>query len=195
LQADLMRSKPITRRTVLSRRDKLPEGERHAASVAIAIAVDRLFAALPAGSIVALYAPKGTEVETAALDVHARVRGLRVVYPRIVDGDRRLSFHEVAIGELSPSRFGLSEPAVDAPRVETSDISAFVIPGLAFDRHGWRVGWGRGYYDATLAVAPGARRIGVAFECQLVDEVPRDVHDARLHHVVTEENVYAGEVD
>jgi 5-formyltetrahydrofolate cyclo-ligase len=194
LQADLMRSKPITRRTVLSRRDKLPEVERHAASVAIARAVDRLLA-LPAGSIVALYAPKGTEVETASLDALARARGFRVVYPRIVDGDRRLAFHEVAIGELAPSRFGLAEPAADASRVETATISAFVIPGLAFDRHGWRVGWGRGYYDATLAVAPGARRIGVAFECQLVDEVPRDVHDARLHHVVTEANVYAGEVD
>jgi 5-formyltetrahydrofolate cyclo-ligase len=194
LQADLM-SKPITRRTVLSRRDKLPEVERRAASDAIARRVDGLLAALPGGSIVALYAPKGTEVATATLDACARARGLRVVYPRIVDGDRRLSFHEVAIGELAPSRFGLSEPAADARRVETQDISAFVIPGLAFDRHGWRVGWGRGYYDATLAVAPTARRIGVAFECQLVDEVPRDVHDARLHHVVTEANDYAGEVD
>ena len=190
-----MRDKPITRRTVLSRRDKLPEGERRVASAAIARSVGALLAELPAGSIVALYAPKGTEVETDALDRYARSRGLRVVYPRIVDRDRRLAFHEVAVDELVASRFGLSEPVADAARVDTAEISAFVIPGLAFDRQGWRVGWGRGYYDATLAVAPRARRIGIAFECQLVDEVPRDVHDARLHHVVTEANVYAGEVD
>jgi 5-formyltetrahydrofolate cyclo-ligase len=195
LQADLMPDKPITRRTVLSRRDTMPEAERRAASGAIAASVDRLLGSQAAGSIVALYAPKGTEVETAVLDGLARARGLRVVYPRIVDGDRRLAFHEATYGELAASRFGLSEPAKDARRVETADISVFVIPGLAFDRHGWRVGWGRGYYDATLAVAPRARRIGIAFECQLVDEVPRDVHDARMHHVVTEANVYAGEVD
>lgn len=190
-----MRDKPITRRTVLSRRDKLPEGERRAASGVIARSVDGLLGGLPVRSIVALYAPKGTEVETDALDRCLRGRGARVVYPRIVDGDRRLAFHEVAVDELASSRFGLSEPAADAPRVETAEISAFVIPGLAFDRQGWRVGWGRGYYDATLAVAPRARRIGIAFECQVVDEVPRDVHDARLHYVVTEANVYAGEVD
>ena len=190
-----MRDKPITRRTVLSRRDKLPAEERREASVAIARAVDGLFASLPAGSIVASYAPKGTEVATDALDAFARARGLRVVYPRTVDGDRRLVFHEVTIDDLSPSRFGLLEPSAGAPRVDTTAIAVFVIPGLAFDRQGWRVGWGRGYYDATLAVAPSARRIGIAFECQLVDEVPRDVHDARLHHVVTEAHVYAGEVD
>jgi 5-formyltetrahydrofolate cyclo-ligase len=190
-----MPDKPITRRTVLSRRDKLPADERRDASVAIARRVDGLLAALPAGSLVASYAPKGSEVETDALDAFARARGLRVVYPRIVDGDRQLVFHEVTVAELTPSKFGLLEPSAGAPRVETTEIALFVIPGLAFDRQGWRVGWGRGYYDATLAVAPSARRIGIAFECQLVDEVPRDVHDARLHHVVTEAHVYASEVD
>lgn len=188
--SDLMTAKPITRRTVLSRRDRKPEEERAAASDAIAVAAEGLIAGLPAGTIVALYAPKGSEVDTAGLDARVRARGLRVVYPRIVDGDRRLTFCETTIDALVPSRFGLREPAADAPVVETASIAAFVIPGLAFDREGWRIGWGRGYYDATLAGAAGALRIGVAFDCQLLDAVPHDVHDAKLHYVVTETAVY-----
>lgn len=193
---DLMRGKPITRRTVLSLRDKMPEVARAAASIQIADATDSLLAALAPGSIVALYAPKGTEVDTSRIDTVARNRGLRVVYPRIVDGDRRLAFHEISPSDLVSSRFGLLEPRGDAPSVDTQAIAAFVIPGLAFDRAGGRIGWGRGYYDATLALADaGALRIGIAFECQLVDEVPRDPHDALLHHVVTESAVYRGAVD
>jgi len=188
-----MRSKPITRRTVLSLRDKMPEAARIAASDAIAASVDSLLAHLPAGSLVALYSPKGTEVETARLDSIVRARGLRIAYPRIVPGDRRLAFHEVAPSDLALARFGLREPRPDASTVDVASITAFVIPGLAFDTDGGRIGWGRGYYDATLATAAqGALRIGIAFDCQLVDSVPRDAHDAQLHYVVTETAVHRG---
>jgi 5-formyltetrahydrofolate cyclo-ligase len=189
-----MRGKPITRRTVLSRRDALTDDARVAASRAIAEAADRLLADLAPGSMVALYAGKGTEVDTTELDMRLRARGLRVVYPRIVEGERRLSFHEVTPDALVRGRFGLREPAdAEVAAVELSAIAAFVIPGVAFDQRGGRVGWGRGYYDATLAAVPGARRIGLGFECQLVDEVPRDAHDVQLHAVVTESTIYRGE--
>lgn len=191
-----MRSKPITRRTVLSLRDKMPEPARIAASEAIAASVESLIAHLPAGSLVALYAPKGTEVETARLDALVRARGLRIAYPRIVAGDRRLAFHEVAPSELVLARFGLREPRSDAPSIDIASIAVFVIPGLAFDTDGGRVGWGRGYYDATLAIASSsALRIGLAFDCQLVERVPRDAHDAQLHYVVTETAVHRGATD
>src|SRR4051794_14147608 len=106
LLASLMRPKPITRRTVLSRRDALTHEQRASASDAIADEVMQLIAKLPAGAIVALYASKGSEVDTSRVDAFARTRNLRVVYPRIVDGDRRLSFHEVTIDELVPATFG-----------------------------------------------------------------------------------------
>jgi 5-formyltetrahydrofolate cyclo-ligase len=87
--------------------------------------------------------------------------------------------------------FGLREPRETAPLVELAAVSAFIVPGLAFDRAGGRIGWGRGYYDVTLAAAnPQALRIGIAFECQLVEQVPRDPHDIHLHYVVTEAAVY-----
>lgn len=185
--------KPITRRTVLLRRDRMPEAERIAASSTIAAEVMQLLARLPAGDVVALYAAKGTEVDTAPIDAFARARGLRVVYPRIIDGQRRLDFHEVETDALIEGKFAIREPHADATAIELAMISAFVVPGLAFDRAGGRIGWGRGYYDATLAAAnPQALRIGLAFECQLVETAARDAHDVPLHYVVTEAAVYRG---
>ena len=181
------RGKPVTRRTVLSRRDALSDEVRARSSLQIAERVKDL---LVQQTVVALYAPIGSEADTAQIDADARSLGLRVVYPRIVAGDRELAFHEVSPSQLTLAGFGLREPRVDAPRVALPEITAFVIPGLAFDRSGGRIGWGRGHYDATLAAAPRALRIGVAFECQVLEYVPRDPHDALLHVVATEVATY-----
>ena len=166
------RGKPVTRRTVLSRRDALSPADRELASTRIAERVNELLATT-GGHTVALYAPKGSEVGTWLVDEHVRAAGGRVVYPRVVDDGRVLAFHEVAPEQLIASRFGLREPRLDWRNlVGLIEIDAFVVPGLAFDRAGGRVGWGHGHYDATLAAAaPTAMRIGLAFECQLVDEV------------------------
>ena len=181
------RGKPATRRTLLARRDALTDRERADKSVEIcaraaALVTDRC----AAGSIVAIYAAKGTEVATAALD--AALRGtFELVYPRVIDGARALAFHPAQLGELVASRYGLREPAPASPEVAISDIAAFVVPGLAFDRSGHRVGWGKGHYDATFASARAATlKIGLAFACQVVDQVPREPHDIPLDVVVTE---------
>lgn len=180
------RGKPVTRRTVLSRRDALTAQERAAAEARIADEVMGLLAKVPAGRVVGLYAAKGSEVGTAAIDARARAAGLRVAYPIVESGARQLAFAEARVEELVVGPFGLREPAANAARVVLAEVSAFVIPGVAFDRSGGRIGWGRGHYDATLAAAPAALRIGLAFECQVLDRVEHDPHDAVLHHVVTE---------
>lgn len=188
----MMRVKRTTRRGALSSRDSLGDDERARASAIIARETLALLSELVPGSLVAVYAAKGSEVDTLDIDVGARALGLRLAYPRVMDDARYLAFHEVRPEDLVPSRFGLREPAPDAPRVELAAIAAFVVPGLAFDRQGTRLGWGRGYYDATFAAAPTALRVGVAFECQLLDVVPRDAHDKAVHCVVTEVAVYRG---
>ena len=171
---------------MLSRRDALTAAERAIASTQIC---ERAVAELAGANAVALYATKGSEVDTIGLDIALRVAGATVVYPRVVDEGKQLAFCAATIADLAPSRFGLREPLRGEP-FALDRIDAFVIPGLAFDRAGWRIGWGRGYYDVTLAAAPRARRIGLAFACQLVDEVAHDPHDARLHLVVTEAATY-----
>jgi 5-formyltetrahydrofolate cyclo-ligase len=187
------RGKVATRRSLLACRDGLTVEERVDAGAQIAARVNRLLGErLAPGSIIALYAAKGSEVETALIDVAARKAGFRVVYPRVIEDDRVLAFHEVQRDELVSSTYALMEPRAEMPRVSVSDIAAFVVPGLAFDREGGRVGWGRGHYDATFAVArPDALRVGLAFACQLVERVPREAHDALVHYVVTEDATHA----
>jgi 5-formyltetrahydrofolate cyclo-ligase len=165
---------------MMSRRDLMPETERRAASARIAATV----APMLTDGVIALYAPKSTEVATSAIDADVRARGLRIAYPRVVAGTRVLEFAE---GELAPGSFGLLEPR--GPALSLDAITAFVIPGIAFDREGGRIGWGRGYYDATLAQAHGLR-IGLAFDCQLVEAIPRDAHDIGVNIVVTETASY-----
>lgn len=181
------RSKRATRQTLRARRGALGPDDRAAASARIAIAVNSVIdARLQSGQVLALYAPKGTEVETAAIADHAARRGIALVYPRVVDRARALAFHEVATDALVLSRSGIREPVADAPQIELERIAAFVVPGLAFALDGYRIGWGGGYYDITLAQAPAALRIGIAFACQLVDHVPRDAHDVPMHIIITE---------
>ena len=176
----------------LSRRDALPVEERAAASVVICDAANALLAArVVPGAVVALYAAKGSEVDTSRIDAAARAAGYAVVYPRVSDVARSLTFHGVTLDELAPTRFGLREPNADAPGVEVADIAAFVVPGLAFDRAGGRIGWGRGHYDATFAAAsPSALRVGLAYECQLVEHVAPEPHDVALHILITELATY-----
>src|SRR5438105_15815163 len=103
-----VRTKPITRRSVLSRREALTAEQRAAASAIIA----RRAAGLLVGDVVALYYPKGSEVDIRSLDADARVRGLRVVYPRLVEAERTLVFCAVRPEELVPSRLRPAQPAV-----------------------------------------------------------------------------------
>jgi 5-formyltetrahydrofolate cyclo-ligase len=136
---------------------------------------------------VALFAAVGSELGSAPAAHRLRARGVDVAYPRVVTGARRLEFHLVTSeAELSPGAFGIPEPAADAPVAPVRSIDAFVVPGLAFDAGGARIGWGRGYYDRTLVAAPHQLRIGYCFDCQLVEHVPRDRDDLSMHVIVTE---------
>ncbi len=185
--------KRALRQAARDARDTLPAAERDAASLAIADAVDREvlapLAARAPGAIVALYAAVSSEVDTRAIALHAAARHLRTAYPRVA-GPRALVFSICAPDDLLAGTFRIPEPPPDAPAVAPSAIAAFVVPGVAFDRTGARLGWGHGYYDATLAAAPGALRAGVAFESQIVAQVPTDPRDEPVHLIITERAVH-----
>lgn len=173
---------------MLALRDAMTAAERATASAVICDAANALLAGrLSPGAVVALYSAKGSEVDAARIDGFARGHGLVVAYPRVIANERQLAFHVVVRDELAPARFGLQEPSADAQGIAVADIAAFVVPGLAFDRSGGRIGWGRGHYDATFAAAsPGALRVGLAYECQLIEQVAREAHDVALHIIITE---------
>jgi 5-formyltetrahydrofolate cyclo-ligase len=139
--------------------------------------------------LVALYAPipGAHELETSAIHEGVAARGGRLVYPVVRGRDAPLDFHLVDdVEDLRPSRLGIPQPDPATPVVPLDTIDVFVIPGLAFDLEGERLGWGRGHYDRTLARAPEALRVGYAFELQIVDRVPVGADDQRMDVLVTE---------
>jgi 5-formyltetrahydrofolate cyclo-ligase len=136
---------------------------------------------------VALYAAVRGELDPAPAARALLERGVSLAFPRVVADERGLAFHRVeALDELAPGAFGIPEPAPLAPIVAPAGLDVVVIPGLAFDRRGGRLGWGHGYYDNTLGAAKGAVRVGYGFELQLVEIVPVEDDDAAMDYVITE---------
>jgi 5-formyltetrahydrofolate cyclo-ligase len=180
------------------RRAGLPAVERRERAEATA---DRLLA-LPelaelAGRTIAAYVAVKGELDPAAALERARARGCKVVLPRVSREPRGLRFHEVAPGEaLAPMSgpFGLLEPAAGSPEVAVEDLDLVIVPGLAFDAQGRRLGFGGGYYDGalTLARARAAGRpalIGLAYDFQIVDACPAGDDDVPVDLVVTDARV------
>ena len=145
------------------------------------------FAALPDSPqfrCVALYASMGGEPDTRPLFEQLVGSSRVVLLPRCVEGGR-LDFCRVeAWSDLVSGRFGILEPAERIPAEATGAVDLFLIPGLAFDRQGARLGRGGGYYDRSLP--PEARAWGLAFEAQWVEAVPTEPHDRRVAGVLTE---------
>lgn len=110
-----------------------------------------------------------------------------VVFPSIENGVMRF-FAAGGHHELKPGAFGIAEPVIKIP---APPPDAALIPGLAFDAHGGRLGRGRGFYDRFLASIPHVPIVGVCFSCQLVPHIPMEEHDARVGAIITEQGVIA----
>lgn len=140
--------------------------------------------------ILALYPSMGAEVDTSEIARRALAAGKILAWPQLDPGSRALAFARCLPEALVPGPLETRQPPGDAARVQLEQIDVILVPGVAFDAGGRRLGRGRGHYDATLAALPArAVRIGLAFEVQLVPEVPREAHDVRLDAVVTERRV------
>jgi 5-formyltetrahydrofolate cyclo-ligase len=174
------------------RRDALDDASRTAAIARAAQRIDdEIFGCLAPGAVVALYAAIRNELPADLVAAAAARRGLAVAYPRVVRGDRVLRFHLASPTDLRPGTFGIPEPTADRPAVALDDLAVVVVPALLFDRAGRRLGWGGGYYDTTLPATP-AVRVGLAFELQLVDELPAAAHDQPVHLIATDVALHDG---
>lgn len=168
-------------------RSALTQGQVAAKSLAIC---ERARQVIGSSSPVLLYASKVPEVSTASLMTALLTDGHEVVVP-IIEKETitlRLSYlRDPSL--LTASTFQVPEPIGNEIPAKASDIAIAVIPMLAFDRQGNRLGYGAGYYDRFLSTNPGITRIGLAFSCQEARDLPRDPYDVRMHFVVTEREV------
>jgi 5-formyltetrahydrofolate cyclo-ligase len=137
---------------------------------------------------VALYAPIRGEVPTRDILTAALGDGKIVCYPLSHVHGRILSFRAISSeSELEPGRLGVREPTSAAELIPVDRIELFVVPGLGFTRSGKRLGRGGGYYDATLrAASEKSRRVGLAFNEQIVEGIPTNEDDVDMDLVVTE---------
>jgi 5-formyltetrahydrofolate cyclo-ligase len=135
---------------------------------------------------VALFASLGDEPPTRPLFETLRLKGVGILMPRVVPDDR-LEFLPVRHwAALRPGPLGVLEPPSGAVQ-ELSFGDVVVVPGLAFDRRGGRLGRGKGYYDRSFPSGLGGPRlIGYAWACRIVAEVPMGPHDRRIDALVTE---------
>lgn len=135
------------------------------------------------------YMPFGTEVHVGDCLATLHARGVRIHLPW-VDGEELGVSRVPAYPEgLAPGWGGVPEPVAREP-VDPGVLDAVLVPGLAFDRAGVRLGYGGGHFDRLLArLRPGVPRIGVAFGAQLVERLPAEPHDQPVTVVVTETGV------
>jgi 5-formyltetrahydrofolate cyclo-ligase len=142
--------------------------------------------------VVALYASFRDELGTLAAHITLSALGVLLVYPLVDKQSKTLSFHRVDdLATLIRSGFGVAEPSATHHLVQPlSSIDLFVVPGLAFDRSGGRLGWGQGYYDHTLNLASGARCAGYLYSQQLVPRVPVTPTDHPMDFLVSESWVH-----
>jgi 5-formyltetrahydrofolate cyclo-ligase len=171
-----------------ARRDALPVDVRAAAAQAIAA---RLFpVAVAPGRIVSGFMPMGSEINPIPLMRKLAGFGAQLALPAVIGRGKPLAMRVFAFGEtLARGIWGIREPAPDAPEV-FPDI--LIVPLLAFDRSGHRIGYGAGYYDMTIAALRARKTIiacGLAFAAQEIPSVPTTPRDVRLDLVLTEREV------
>lgn len=196
-ELSLREEKRALRRAMAEQRDALTQAQRDAMTE---LAVER-FLDLPETKLArnaAGFVSTRSEIDTGPLLEELRKRGVEVVLPRVSTGliPPRLRFHRVEKrSELVFGIFGLLEPAPDSPELAAQDIDVFMVPGLAFDKRGARIGYGGGYYDELAAYvrahpdATAARFMGFAFDFQLVETCPSGEWDVPLDTIVTDERV------
>lgn len=191
------------RRTVIARRDALDLDVRAAKSAVIcARLVELLGRSEPmAPHTVAVYAAMGSEVNPAVFAAAAAKHGWRVAYPCMLSATdamacgQRMCMRAVSVGDASAAPFiahptrAFAATAIDSgrfPIVPAEELDMVVVPLVAFDRAGARLGYGGGCYDRYLpTVSPACRIIGIAFDEQRVDGVPTDAHDLPLPHIIS----------
>ena len=133
----------------------------------------------------ALYSAIHNEVSTDKVFMRALELGKTLVYPRVKDD--ALEFVEVlSQADLVPGMFGVPEPS-GHKLVPVEKLDLIVVPGVAFDQGGHRLGYGRGFYDRTLAACRAdCARVGFAYNFQLVETLPTGAHDKTLSVLMTE---------
>ena len=190
---NISQKKRELRAMMLLRRDALMPLERERMSASITAQLLALPDYRQATTVMA-YMSMGSEFSTLNFVQQVLLDGKRLVLPRVDKLTRSLALHEVAdLHDLATGVWAISEPKPDAKICPLSEIDFILVPGLAFDRCGYRLGYGGGFYDRlfaknmlTVTKTPASMRVSAAFSMQIIDAVPTTEEDQKVAVIITE---------
>jgi 5-formyltetrahydrofolate cyclo-ligase len=139
--------------------------------------------------VLVIYSAIHNEVDTQSIMQHAWNDGKCIAFPAVVG--HTLAFQEVkAVSSLQEGAFGILEPCPTCRKFSPDEIDVFIVPGVAFDLNGYRVGYGKGYYDRTLHRMENlGRLVGVCYDFQLVEKIVGEPHDVQMDIIITEKRI------
>jgi len=184
--------KAMLRRESRRRRNAIPERDARSAAICERVAT---LSAYRTARVLHAYLPIRSEVDTRPLLLTALARGTGVVVPVVRPDVNELTHSWVAslaAEDLEVGTFGTLQPRLLQP-TEVGVWDLVIVPLLAFDRAGYRLGYGKGFYDRLLTSAP-ATTVGLAFAAQEAPRIPHEPHDMPLDLIVTEDEVIAAGV-
>lgn len=183
-----MLDKKELRRKYLTRRMALPleEVARLSAEICQRITTSEWF---DSAHHILMYMPFRQEVDIRPLMEYAWAQGKTLYLPKSEPKTKTITIYEVGgFNELQPGTYGILEPAAESCRIgQAADVDVVIVPGVVFDRAGYRIGYGGGYYDRFLPqLKPRTLFVGVAFSLQVVDRLTREAFDRQLDVLVTD---------
>ena len=186
MESDLATQKAVLRPALKQLRASLPAEDRANASMSIMhnlLSLDEMETARAVFS----YISHGHEVDTHALLRHFLGRGATVAVPKILPGIGMIAVPFTRWEDLAPGELGILTPSGATPCPGPFDI--VITPGLGFTARGYRIGFGRGYYDRWFAEHQTARKIALAFEVQIIAELPHAEYDIPVDVLITEKRI------
>lgn len=183
--------KEVLRHRILELRDNMDLSDVEQKSLKITDTIKSL-PEFEKAEIIASYVNKGSEVQTRPLIRKALAMKKRVLVPITKEKSRELVFSEIpSLFELSPGPFGIMEPNPSKRKPRDVSISNILfVPGIVWDIYGYRLGWGHGYFDQVLKkLWKDTLTIGLSFDLQLVEAIPREQFDLPVRMLVTESRV------
>jgi len=174
--------KSSIRKEMQSRRDSIPPAEKAILDQQLC---ERILSAVVAcrAQVIHSYIPFGSEPDINPLLQRLLDDGLTVVCPKSLAKRTIQNLVLTSLTDLEEGRFGTKHPK--GSEEYTGQIDLYIVPGIAFDKGNYRLGYGSGYYDAWFAAHPQGHKLGICYPFQLLDELPNETHDIPLTQVIS----------
>lgn len=185
---DIRKYKQDLRLTSRSRRENMSSEKKTALDEQIAKNIKKLNEYKPAKTVL-IYVSTAIEVSTINIIQMALNDGKKVAVPRCIKDTREMEFHYInSVDELSPGTFSVLEPPSDFPVVTDFTGCLMIVPGMQFDMNGYRIGYGKGYYDRYMSKFTGIS-VGICYSNELVPFMYHGKYDKAVNIIVTDKKI------